>query len=213
MIAENIKAILEEIHPAKLIVVTKKRNDGELREVYRSGQRAFGENKVQEIVAKRDRLPEDIEWHFIGHLQRNKVKFIAPFVALIHSVDSLKLAKEINKEAMKAGRIIPVLLQVYIAREETKFGFSESELIQYCAEGAFDELRHLEIRGLMGMASNVADTEQIRTEFFRLNELFDALKPSFGNSFAERSMGMSSDYPTAIECGSTMVRIGSRVFD
>lgn len=213
MIAENIKAILEEIQPAKLVVVTKKRNDAELREVYKSGQRAFGENKVQEMLAKRERLPEDIEWHFIGHLQRNKVKYIIPFVSLIHSVDSLKLAREIDKEAKKAGRKVPVLLQVHIAREETKFGFSEEELMASIELEEFREFKHLEITGIMGMASNVPDREQIHREFCGLSALFNQIKSSFDSSFCELSMGMSSDYPIALECGSTIVRVGSRVFD
>ena len=215
-IAGNLHKIKSALPPqVALVVVTKTHPVERLMEVYDSGHKLFGENKVQEMVDKYEQLPKDIEWHLIGHLQSNKVKFIAPFVSLIHSVDSLKLLEEINKQAQKNNRVINCLLQIYIANEETKFGlsFEEAEHLLYSEE--LKQLKNIKITGLMGMATNTGDQEQIRSEFRSLKDFFDKLKqlsnlPTFQPS--NLSMGMSSDYPIAIEEGSTMVRIGSSIF-
>ena len=183
-------------------------------EAYEAGQRIFGENKVQEMVTKWEALPKDIEWHLIGHLQTNKVKFIVPFVSLIHSVDSQKLLEEINKQGKKINRKINCLLQIYIAKEETKFGFSEQELMQLLDNAALSRLDSVNIVGLMGMASLTSDADQIRKEFGYLKNLFEKIKARSlpGLSMEEISMGMSSDYKLAMEKGSTMVRIGTAIF-
>jgi len=181
---------------------------------YEAGQRIFGENRVQELSEKHERLPEDIQWHMIGHLQRNKVKVIAPFVALIHSVDSIKLAEEINQQAEKCHRIIPVLLQVHIAKEESKFGFSPQELTDLVSHDAFSGYSSISIKGLMGMATLTENLEQIRNEFKTLRTLFNTIRERgiFGNNFNEVSMGMTNDYQIAMEEGSTLIRIGSAIF-
>jgi len=182
---------------------------------YHTGQRAFGENKVQELVRKYEALPRDIEWHLVGHLQSNKVKYIAPFVHLIHSVDSLGLLQEIDKQAQKHNRIIPCLLQVYIAQEDTKFGFDERELRSMLQLPVVKSLRNIVVAGLMGMASNTNNKEQIRAEFKQLKQLFEQFKAeTFAQNphFTEISMGMSSDYEIAAAEGSTMVRVGSIIF-
>jgi pyridoxal phosphate enzyme (YggS family) len=178
------------------------------------GQRVFGENKIQEMTEKQEVLPKDIEWHMIGHVQRNKVKYMASYVSLIHGVDSLKLLKEIDKQAKKYRRIIPCLLQVYIATEETKFGLAQDELLQLIHSEEFKSLQNIKIVGLMGMASFTTDTQKIQKEFQSLKNIFDYVKPyQLPNCHFEKlSMGMSGDYPIAIECGSTMVRIGSSIF-
>jgi pyridoxal phosphate enzyme (YggS family) len=184
-------------------------------EAYEAGQRDFGENKVQDLVARKDRLPADIRWHMIGHLQSNKVKYLVPFVHMIHGVDSLKLLKVLQKEAVKANRIIDCLLQVHIAAEETKFGFSGSELLEPAIRDIFYDPGMIRIRGVMGMATYTENSEQIRQEFRLLNSIFDELKSSFFSneaSFNQRSFGMSGDFHLAIEEGSTMVRIGSLIF-
>lgn len=198
----------------KLVAVSKTKSDSEILEAYSAGQRVFGENRVQEVEEKYHRLPKDIQWHMIGHLQRNKVKLIAPFIAMIHSVDSIKLAEEINKQAEKSKRIIPVLLQVHIAREQTKFGFSPEELLTLVNSGAFDGLTSISICGLMGMATFTDNKTQIREEFKRLKELFDSVKNTnpLGNHFKEISMGMTNDYEIAMEEGSTLIRVGSAIF-
>ncbi len=200
-----------------LVAVSKTKPIEEIKGLYDQGQRIFGENKVQELIEKQSLLPKDIEWHLIGHLQSNKVKYIAPFIAMIHSVDSLKLLFEINKEAQKNNRIIQVLIQIHIAQESTKFGADEKELIEileyYCAENS--SLQFIEIVGLMGMASNTDDATQVSNEFLHLKSLFNTVKKSFllnKHSFNQLSMGMSSDYTLAIQAGSTMVRIGSLLF-
>lgn len=200
-----------------LVAVSKTKSIEEINALYEQGQRIFGENKVQELIEKQSLLPKDIEWHLIGHLQSNKVKYIAPFIAMIHSVDSLKLLFEINKEAQKNNRIIQVLIQIHIAQESTKFGADEKELIEileyYCAENS--SLQFIEIVGLMGMASNTDDATQVSNEFLHLKSLFNTVKKSFllnKHSFNQLSMGMSSDYTLAIQAGSTMVRIGSLLF-
>lgn len=204
--------IVKELDQRKitLVAVSKTKPVDAIQELYDLGHHDFGENYVQELVEKASKLPEDIRWHFIGHLQSNKVKFIAPFVHLIHGVDSYKLLKEINKQGEKHGRVIDVLLQVHIAQEETKFGLDEKELEEVFKKAAEDQLDHIKIRGLMGMASFSQNKELVRNEFRRLRELFEkhAAKPSF----SVLSMGMSGDYQIAIEEGSTMVRIGSLLF-
>lgn len=186
-----------------------------LVEAYRHGQRAFGENKVQELVGKFEKLPKDIEWHFIGHMQTNKVKYIAPFIHLIHGIDSFKLLKTINSEAKKIDRIIPCLLQFHIAEEETKFGFSLAEVEEMLKSYEFKLLDHVKISGVMGMATYTNDENQIHKEFAYLKTYFGQLKLGYFASkpeFKEISMGMSGDYQIAVEEGSTMVRIGSTIF-
>lgn len=215
MIRDNIRLIESELQGrAQLIAVTKTKPVTMLREAYDAGCRQFGENKVQEMVDKQPQLPADISWHLIGHLQTNKVKYIAPFVALIHSVDSLKLLQEINKQALKHNRIIDCLLQIYIADEETKFGLLPSEAESLLNSSDLDNLLNVRIVGLMGLATNTDNTEQIRQEFRGLKMLYDKLatiqRPMV--QFSELSMGMSGDYPIAVEEGSTLVRIGSAIF-
>lgn len=200
---------------AKLIAVSKTKPVAQIKEFYDAGHRAFGENKVQELVDKKAQLPPDMEWHLIGHLQSNKVKYIAPFVALIHGVDNEKLLIEINKQGQKIGRKINILLQVYIAQEETKFGWSEEDLMQFLNKKKHQNLDYTNICGLMGMATNTANLSQIRKEFNGLKLLFDKLTQSFfdqKNDFNTLSMGMSSDYKIALEEGATMIRIGSMLF-
>lgn len=217
-IKSNIKNLLDELQGtnAKLIAVSKTQPIEKIKEAYDAGQRLFGENKAQEMVAKYESLPKDIEWHMIGHLQTNKVKYIAPFVSLIHSVDSLKLLEEIDKQGKKAGRIIPCLLQVHIAMEETKFGFDQHEIIAVIKNDALlPQLKNIEIKGLMGMATFTENTATIKKEFQSLKKLFDELKENQlppQVSMQELSMGMSSDYKIAIPEGSTFVRIGSAIF-
>ncbi len=215
----SYQAITDELSKtnARLVAVSKTKSAAEILELYNEGQRIFGENKVQELLEKHEQLPAGIEWHLIGHLQSNKVKYIAPFIAMIHSVDSLKLLFEINKEAKKNNRVIKVLIQIHIAREETKFGADEKELIEmleyYCAENS--SLQHVAIVGLMGMATNTDNEEIIADEFSRLKEIFSFVKSTYllnKSNFTELSMGMSSDYKIAIAKGSTMVRIGSLLF-
>ncbi|HET6226202.1 MAG TPA: YggS family pyridoxal phosphate-dependent enzyme [Bacteroidia bacterium] len=197
-----------------LVAVTKTHPVQKLEELYQAGHNVFGENKVQEMVEKYEALPKDIQWHLIGHLQTNKVKFIAPFVHLIHSVDSLKLLQEINKQAQKNNRVIDCLLQVYIAKEETKFGLDMSEVEQLLASGSINELKNIRIRGLMGMASNTSNTAQIAAEFKSLADFFHQHKTTATNNlkFEVLSMGMSSDYEIAIRNGSTLIRVGSLIF-
>lgn len=198
-----------------LVAVSKTKPVEDIEEKYRLGQRDFGENKVQELVDKYGNLPKDIHWHLIGHLQSNKVKYIAPFVHLIHAVDSLKLLKEINKEAKKNNRIISCLLQFHIAQEDSKFGLNFEEAQEILESSTFVEMRNISIAGVMGMASFVDNKDQIREEFQTLNSYFNVIKShyfKFNDQFKEISMGMSGDYELAIEQGSTMVRIGSKLF-
>jgi PLP dependent protein len=199
----------------KLIVVSKLRNETEILEVYNIGHKIFGENKVQELVPKYNDLPKDIQWHLIGHLQTNKVKYIAPFVSMIHSVDSLKLLKEINKQALKNNRIIDCLLQMYIAEEETKFGMDTMELETLLNDTEFKSLNNIRICGLMGMATFTDNQTQVRKEFAGLYKTFLSIKQKYfqdNSDFKELSMGMTDDYLIAIEEGSTMVRIGTAIF-
>jgi pyridoxal phosphate enzyme (YggS family) len=186
-----------------------------LMEAYQGGQRIFGENKVQELVQKYEALPKDIEWHLIGHLQSNKVKYIAPFVSLIHGVDSLKLLQTINKEGEKNNRIVPCLLQIFIAQEETKFGLNQAELMELLETISQEPLPHVQICGLMGMASNVDNEVQIRNEFKGLKNVFELVRQRYflnNPHFKEISMGMSGDYLIAVQEGATLVRVGSRIF-
>lgn len=216
MIAEKILALNQTIPDSvQLITVSKTKPNEDIIQAYQVGQRVFGENKVQEMADKYESLPKDIQWHLIGHLQTNKVKYIAPFVTLIHAVDSLKLLKEINKEAKKNNRVIDCLLQFFIASEETKFGLTFEEATEILESKEFIEMENVRIVGLMGMASFVEDEEQIRDEFRTLYNYFQVIKShhfKFNADFKELSMGMSGDYSIAIEEGSTMVRIGSSIF-
>ncbi len=215
MIAGSISLIEHKLAgKAKLIAVTKTKPLALLREAYEAGCRRFGENKVQEMVDKQPQLPHDIEWHLIGHLQTNKVKYIAPFVTLIQSVDSLKLLQEINKQAAKHARTINCLLQIYIADEETKFGLSPDEAEALLNAPELEHLTNVQLIGLMGLATNTDDESQIRQEFRNLNQLYDQLSQIRRTNvdFQELSMGMSGDYQIAVEEGSTMVRIGSSIF-
>ena len=216
-IENNLKRLLDELNGkgVKLVAVSKYHPVEMLQEAYDAGQRIFGESHVQELDMKQKVLPKDIEWHFIGHLQTNKVKYIAPYVTLIHAVDSMKLLKEIDKQATRAERVIDCLLQVHVAKEETKFGFLPEELREMLDEGEWKELKHVRIRGLMCMATNTDDEVQIHGEFREVKELFEAVKMrhfSTNEAFSELSMGMSDDYRIAIEEGSTMIRVGSRIF-
>ncbi len=216
MITENLSQIRQDLpEHVKLVCVSKFHSINEIMEAYTAGERIFGESKVQELASKQEQLPADIEWHFIGHLQSNKVKYIVPFVLLIHGVDSLKLLQEIDKQAQKASRKVNCLLQVHIALEETKFGFSEEELLQVVKSGVLGELKHIIICGLMGMATFTDNTEQVRAEFSSLKSLFDRIKEQNSETLPDfniLSMGMSDDYSIAVEEGSTMVRIGSKIF-
>ncbi len=212
----NLKIIKSSL-PAnvKLVAISKTHPVEVVMEAYNAGQRIFGENKVQEMVAKYEAMPKDIEWHLVGHLQSNKVKYIAPFVSLIHSVDSLKLLDVINKEAEKEGRIIDCLLQVYIATEETKFGLSFEELEELLKSPEYQKMKNIRVVGLMGMASFTENTEKVKSEFSYLTNKFKHIKDLYFidiPDFKEISMGMSGDYEIAIEEGSTMVRIGSSIF-
>lgn len=211
MIAENISGLKQELGlKAELVVVSKYRQTEEIFAAYQYGQRLFAENRVQALLERAEVLPKDIVWHLIGHLQTNKVKYIAPFIACIQSVDSLKLLQTIHEQAVKNGRVIDCLLQIHIAVEETKFGLSEAEceaILQQQKEQPYTGVR---LRGLMGMASNTADTEQVKREFKGLKDFYDKMKTKF--MLDTLSMGMSSDYRIAVECGSNMVRVGSKVF-
>ncbi|WP_264523660.1 YggS family pyridoxal phosphate-dependent enzyme [Flavobacterium sp. N502536] len=208
----TIKASLPE--NVTLVAVSKTKPVSDLIQAYDAGQRIFGENKIQEMVDKYEQMPKDIQWHMIGHVQSNKVKFMAPFVSLIHGVDSLKLLQEINKQAVKNNRVIDCLLQIHIAEEETKFGLDENELNELLSSSEFKEMKNIRILGLMGMATFTEDQNQIKKEFTHLKSIFDSiekLKIENGN-LNTISMGMSGDYQLAITCGSTMVRIGSSIF-
>ena len=219
-IADQISLINKQLNDSKarLIVVTKTRSVAELEETYRAGAIEFGENRVQEMVEKQGLLPKDILWHQIGHLQTNKVKYIAPFVHLIHSVDSLNLLKEINKQGAKNNRVINCLLQIYIATEESKFGLDFAEATSLLEDPSFAELLHIRIIGLMGMASFTEDENQIRKEFMSLADFFQKLKNNKTGAstglveWIELSMGMSGDYLIAAELGATLVRVGSAIF-
>lgn len=213
---EVYEQILSEIpENVQLIAVSKTKPNSEVEAAYALGQRHFGENWVQELKQKYEDLPKDICWHFIGHLQTNKIKYIIPYVHLIHSIDSFHLLQEVDKQALKNNRVVGVLLQFHVATEETKFGFSMDECLEMLENPQFKELKNVEIRGIMGMASLTTDEAQIHREFRTLREYFENLKKNHfqaQNSFKEISMGMTSDYRIAIEEGSTMIRVGSAIF-
>lgn len=212
-----LQSFLKELEPSRtrLVAVSKTHPPEEIMALYDQGQRDFGENRVQELLPKWEEMPRDIRWHAIGHLQTNKVKYIAPFIHLIHSVDSLKLLREIDREAGKVNRVIPCLLQIHIAEEETKFGLDREELIALLESPEYAAMQHVEVQGLMGMATFTEVEEQVRKEFRYLHGLFYEMKTRFfaaKDSFRELSMGMSSDYRIALEEGSTIVRVGSLLF-
>ena len=216
-IADNITSLKKETEPVnvKLIAVSKTKTAEDIQQAYDAGQRLFGENTVQELVDKQEHLPKDIQWHLIGHLQSNKVKYIAPFISLIQSVDSLKLLQEINKQAEKNKRVIDCLLQIYIADEETKFGLGFDEAIELLRSDEYTALKNIRICGLMGIATNTDNEKQIKEEYYELKMFFDGIKASFFRkepSFSVLSMGMSGDYKLAIEQGSNMIRVGSTIF-
>ena len=208
----NIKSQLPEY--VTLVAVSKTKPVSDLMQAYEAGQRIFGENKIQEMADKWETMPKDIQWHMIGHVQRNKVKYMADFVDLIHGVDSLKLLKEINKEAIKHNRIINCLLQIKIAKEDSKFGLSAEEAKTVISSDEFSELKNIKVIGLMGMATFTDNMQQVENEFKFLKHTFDDLKSKRLDNFnlETLSIGMSGDYPLAIDCGSTMVRIGSSIF-
>ncbi len=214
MVRERINSIKQTLHEGvRLVAVSKYHPASMIQEAYDGGQRIFGESHVQELVGKYEALPKDIEWHFIGHLQTNKVKYIAPFVSLIHAVDSDHLLKEIDKQAKRCGRVIPVLMQVHIAREETKFGFLPDELLSFMQSGTWRGYENVSIEGLMCMATNTDDEAQIASEFEQAKQLFEMVNGKWLNGkWKTRSWGMSDDYPIAIRHGSNMVRIGSLIF-
>ncbi len=216
-IGENLQLFQKKIEEnnCKLIAVSKTKPNQAILEAYTTGFRDFGENKIQELVRKSEALPKDIRWHMIGHLQRNKVKYIAPFVHLIHAVDSLKLLKEINKQAKKSDRTISCLLQIHIAQESTKFGMNEEELFELLQSDELKDLKNIKIKGLMGMATFTGDKTQVRNEFRSLKVIFEKVKKEINLphlDLQELSMGMSADYEIAIEEGSTMIRVGSAIF-
>ena len=216
MIQENLQKILANIpEGVTLLAVSKTKPESDILEAYNYGIRNFGENKVQEMVGKYENLPKDIKWHLIGHLQTNKVKYMASFVSLIHSVDSLNLLETINKEAVKVNRVIPCLLQFHIASEETKFGLSEDEAYALLESDSYKSMKNVEICGVMGMATNTENMDVVRSEFKHLKQIFDNLHEKYfadSTTFETISMGMSHDYQIAIEEGSTIVRIGSSIF-
>ena len=212
----NLKDVLSTLPDGVRLVAVSKFHPAEyIEEAYREGQRIFGESHEQELSRKVKELPEDIQWHFIGHLQTNKVKYIAPYISMIEAVDSLKLLKEIQKQAEKNGSVIDVLLELHIAEEETKYGLTPDACRQLLDNGEWEQMKNVRICGLMMMASNVDDENQIRNEFTTAKLFFDEVKQKYfadAEYFCERSWGMSDDYPIAIECGSTMVRVGTRIF-
>lgn len=213
MIAENLREIQESLRAGvTLVAVSKTKPNEDLVEAYEAGQRHFGENRVQEMVDKQASLPQDIQWHMIGHVQDNKIKYMAPFVHLVHGIDKEKRLKTLNKEAAKVDRTIDYLLQVHIAEEDTKFGFSPEELMETVQKDLQILYPHTRLRGLMGMATFTDNQEQIRREFQSLKNLFDKVKVDLGKDFDILSMGMSGDYQIAMEEGSNMVRVGSSIF-
>ncbi|MDR2283745.1 MAG: YggS family pyridoxal phosphate-dependent enzyme [Sphingobacterium sp.] len=216
-ITANIQEVQQELNPigVTLVAISKTKPVEDIQEAYDAGQRIFGENMVQELVEKQEKLPQDIQWHLVGHLQTNKVKYIASFITLIQSVDSLKLLIEINKQASKHNRVIDCLLQVDIAQEDTKFGLDHPEVIELLESEEFKAMKNVRIRGLMGIATNTEKEKEVKEEFYELKMLFDGIKVSYyrkDESFDTLSMGMSSDYKLAIEQGGNMVRLGSTIF-
>ena len=215
-IARNLKQVLANLpEGVRLVAVSKFHPLEMLREAYDAGQRVFGENHVQELQQKAGQMPKDVEWHLIGHLQTNKVKYIVPYISMIESVDSLKLLQEINKQAAKCDRVVRVLLELHIAEEETKYGLTFDACLELLASGEWRELKNVKICGLMMMASFVDDEQQIRSEMLSAADFFDEVKAQYfadDDAFCERSWGMSHDYPIAVECRSTMVRVGTTIF-
>lgn len=215
-VRHNLNAIIDSLpEGVKLVAVSKYHPNEYIEEAYSEGQRIFGESHEQELSKKQKTLPEDIQWHFIGHLQTNKVKYIAPYISMIEAVDSLKLLKEINKQGAKCGRVIDVLLELHVAKEVTKYGLSLDDCRRLLAEGEWKEMSNVRICGLMTMASFVDDENQIREEFTLANNFFNEMKQLYFNDcdyFKERSWGMSDDYHIAVQCGSTMVRVGTTIF-
>lgn len=215
-IRSNIKKLLDSVpSEVNVVAVSKFHSTDEIMEAYEAGQRIFGESRVQELVQKNKELPEDIEWHFVGGLQRNKVKQIAPFISLIHSVDSERLMREVEKQAASNNRTISCLLQIHVAEEDTKSGFTPTECLEFLSDGAWKECTHVKFRGVMGMATFTDDVDKVRSEFKELKQLFDKVKSQYfanDSDFKDISMGMTGDYPTAIEEGSTMIRVGTLIF-
>ena len=212
-----IGAKIRELHASlpqgvSLVAVSKFHPVEALTEAYEAGQRIFGESRVQELLAKHEALPKDIEWQMIGHLQTNKVRQIVPFISLVQSVDSVRLAECINREAERIGRVVDILLEIHVAQEESKTGWKYDELVTFLQSEEFKSLKNIRVRGVMGMATNTDDEQIVRADFEQLANHFNHLKPLFGEEFDTLSMGMSDDYELAIDCGSTMVRIGSSIF-
>ena len=212
-----IGAKIRELHASLpqgvcLVAVSKFHPVEALKEAYDAGQRIFGESRVQELLAKHEALPKDIEWQMIGHLQTNKVRQIVPFISLVQSVDSVRLAECINREAERIGKVVDILLEIHVAQEESKTGWKYDELITFLQSEEFNNLKNIRVRGVMGMATNTDDEQIVRADFEQLANHFNHLKPLFGEEFDTLSMGMSDDYTLAIDCGSTMVRIGSSIF-
>ncbi len=215
-IQANLKEVLDQLpEGVRLVAVSKFHPNEAIEEAYKVGQRIFGESREQELSTKYETLPKDIEWHFIGHLQTNKVKYIAPYIAMIHAVDSYKLLAEIDKQAAKHNRVIPCLLEIHIAQEESKYGFTFDTCRQMLEEGGWKQLKHVCIAGVMGMGTNTDDEKEVEKEFRSLADFFQSLKQDYfsqTDSFKEISMGMSHDYNIAIKCGTTLVRVGSKIF-
>ena len=215
-IQANLKEVLDQLpEGVRLVAVSKFHQNAAIEEDYKVGQRIFGESREQEMSTKYETLPKDIEWHFIGHLQTNKVKYIAPYIAMIHAVDSYKLLAEIDKQAAKHNRVIPCLLEIHIAQEESKYGFTFDTCRQMLEEGGWKQLKHVCIAGVMGMGTNTDDEKEVEKEFRSLADFFQSLKQDYfsqTDSFKEISMGMSHDYQIAIKCGTTLVRVGSKIF-
>lgn len=215
-IQANLKEVLDQLpEGVRLVAVSKFHPNEAIEEAYKVGQRIFGESREQELTTKYETLPKDIEWHFIGHLQTNKVKYIAPYIAMIHAVDSYKLLAEIDKQAAKYNRVIPCLLEIHIAQEESKYGFTFDTCRQMLEEGGWKQLKHVCIAGVMGMGTNTDDEKEVEKEFRSLTDFFRSLKQDYfsqTDSFKEISMGMSHDYQIAIKCGTTLVRVGSKIF-
>lgn len=216
MIAERIHALTSQLpQGVRLVAISKFHPAEAIAEAYAAGQRLFGESRVQELQAKHEALPKDIEWHFIGHLQTNKVKYIVPYVSLIHGIDSFRLLAEVDRQAERVGRTVGCLLQMHIAREETKFGFSFEECRQLLQEGEWRQLHHVRLCGMMGMATNTDNMQQVEEEFRSLATFFHEVKTIWfaaDEAFCELSMGMSHDYPQAIAAGSTLIRVGTYIF-